>query len=428
MKYKTLPIFLAFFVMGVADAMGPLSNAVKNDYKISNVMATLLSFFVFIAFAAFSVPGGLLAARIGKKNLLLLGLGLNAFAVFIPALSLPHFALLLGCIFLLGIGTTFLQVAGNPIMRDVSPSGAYSKNLSFAQGIKGIGSTASTFMPVLIGAIAFLTAMKWRGVFPVYFAFMVVAFAAVALLKVNETKAEVPPSIGSSLGLLAQPIFFLAVLGIFLYVGAEVCMARFLEPTLTGVINSEFKEVRVDKIDREGKPVLLLKYNPQTGHEEPLTDPAVIQEYQKTVDLANTLGPTMFFLLLTVGRIGGGVVLSFLSPRIFFRISALLGVLGCVALMGDNKIVAVGGVVAGALGFANIWPLLFSITVEEKPECANELSGLMCMAISGGALIPLLMSQLFDWRLGTIAFIVPTACFAYLLLLSLRGGRSPAQA
>jgi hypothetical protein len=51
---------------------------------------------------------------------------------------LPGFALLLACIFLLGVGTTFLQVAGNPIMRDVSPVGAYSRNLSFAQGFKGL--------------------------------------------------------------------------------------------------------------------------------------------------------------------------------------------------------------------------------------------------------------------------------------------------
>ena len=59
---------------------------------------------------------------------------------------LPTYAVLLGCIFLLGVGTTFLQVAGNPIMRDVSAEGHYSRNLSFAQGIKGIGSTASTYM------------------------------------------------------------------------------------------------------------------------------------------------------------------------------------------------------------------------------------------------------------------------------------------
>jgi fucose permease len=174
-RLKTIPIFLAFFVMGVADAMGPMSEAVKNAYKVSAVMSTLLSFFVFIAFAAFSVPGGLLAARIGKKNLLLLGLGLNAVAVLIPSLYLPSFPILLGCIFVLGIGTTFLQVSGNPIMRDVSEEGGYSRNLSFAQGIKGIGSTASTFLPVIVGAVLLLKSMSWRGAFPVYFVFMVIA-------------------------------------------------------------------------------------------------------------------------------------------------------------------------------------------------------------------------------------------------------------
>ncbi|MGA0846690.1 MAG: MFS transporter, partial [Luteolibacter sp.] len=76
------------------------------------------------------------------------------------------------------------------------------------------------------------------------------------------------------------------------------------------------------------------------------------------------------------------------------------------------------------LGFANIWPMLFSITIEEKPERASELSGLMCMAISGGALMPLVMGWLIDSGLGTMmAFVVPTACFAYLLLLSMRGNK-----
>jgi fucose permease len=78
---------------------------------------------------------------------------------------------------------------------------------------------------------------------------------------------------------------------------------------------------------------------------------------------------------------------------------------------------------AAGLGFANIWPMLFSITVERKPECANELSGLMCMAISGGALLPLLMGWLTDLGWKETAFAVPAACFAYLLLLSLRQGR-----
>ncbi len=106
MRFKTLPIFLAFFLMGLADAMGPMSDGVKKQYELSNLVATLLPFFVFIAFAIFSIPGGLLAARIGKKKLLLLGLGLNAAALLVPSLQMPSFALLLACIFLLGVGTT----------------------------------------------------------------------------------------------------------------------------------------------------------------------------------------------------------------------------------------------------------------------------------------------------------------------------------
>ena len=66
--------------------------------------------------------------------------------------------------------------------------------------------------------------------------------------------------------------------------------------------------------------------------------------------------------------------------------------------------------------------MLFSITVEEDPKRSSELSGLMCMAISGGALVPLVMGKLVDLEMGTKAFIVPVVCFAFLLALSLKGG------
>jgi MFS transporter, FHS family, L-fucose permease len=382
MRIKTLPIFLAFLLMGVADAMGPMSDAVKSNYNLSETMATLMSFFVFIAFAIFSVPGGVLAARIGKKNVLLLGLALNTLAVAVPAFSTPSYGVLLGCIFLLGVGTTCLQVAGNPIMRDVSAQGDYSRNLALAQGIKGVGSSASAYLPSVVGAIGVLAAMGWRGAFPIFFALMALALVMVATLKVDETKAEVPPSIGSSLGLLGIPTFALAVLGIFLYVGAEVCMARFLKPTLSA--------------------------------------------FGLADDKAALLGPTLFFGTLTVGRLVAGSIK--VSPRTFFRLSALLGLIGGVLLMLGNKELALAGVVLGGLGFANIWPMLFSITVEEKPERASELSGLMCMAISGGAIVPLVMSKLRDGGMTAMSFVVPAACFAYLLLLSLKGGKKTATA
>ena len=258
-------------------------------------------------------------------------------------------------------------------MPDVSAAGNYSRNLSFAQGFKGIGSTVSTYLVSAVTALVIFQGMGWRGMFPVFFVLMALTFVMVAFIKVNETKADVPPSIASSLGLLKVPAFFLAVLGIFLYVGAEASMGRFLLPTL--------KSVGVN----EGT--------------------------------ASKFGPAMFFLLLTIGRLVGGAVLMVLSPRVFFRLSALLGVLGAAALMSGNPMLSLAGVVAAGLGFANIWPLLFSITVEEKPERASELSGLMCMAISGGAIVPLLMGQWSTRATKRRPSVVPAAFFAYLLVL-----------
>ncbi len=377
---------MVFLVMGVAAAIGPMSEAVREQYELRNVVATLLTFFVFIAFALFSVPGGLLAAHIGAKKLLLLGLGLNAVAMLIPSLFEPGFVLLLGCILLLGIGTTFLQVAGNPIMRDVSAEGRYGRNLSIAQGIKGIGSTVSSFIVggTALTGIAVLAKIGWRGVFPIFFVLMAGAFVWVLTLKIEETtKPDVPPSIGSSIGLLKKPVFALAVLGIFLYVGAEVSMGRFLLPLMKKMGVAEATAVK--------------------------------------------FGPAFFFLMLTVGRLLGGVVLNVMSPRSFFRLSAVLGLAGALVLVLGNPALAIIGVLAAGLGFANIWPMLFSITIEEDPERGSELSGLMCMAISGGAIVPLVMGKLVDVGLNSSAFLVPFACFAYLLVLSLKGPSNSAE-
>jgi fucose permease len=356
--------------------MGPLASTIQRQYSLSGFMAGLLPAFAFVAFAIFSVPGGVLAARIGKKNLLVLALALNALGVVVPTAVVPGFALLLASVFVLGVGTTLLQVAGNPIMRDVSAEGRYARNLSFAQFVKGIGSVGST---ALVARLA-VGELGWRRVFPVFLALTLISLAALVLLKVHETRADVPPSVGSSLALIKEPTFGLAVLGIFLYVGSEVGLSTWLAPRLEGL---GFAGER-----------------------------------------ARFLGPTLFFAGLTVGRLLGSAVLNFLSPRAFFRISAGLGLLGVLGVLSSAPALAVAGVVACGLGFANIWPVLFSLTVEARPERSAELSGLMCMAIFGGAVLPPLMGRVQD-RVGLgPAFLVPLAAFAYLLLLSIIGART----
>jgi FHS family L-fucose permease-like MFS transporter len=380
MRLRTLPIFLAFFAMGFVDAMGPLASTIQKQYQLSGFMAGLLPAFAFVAFAIFSVPGGVLAARIGKKNLLVLALALSGLGVLVPSAVVPGFALLLASVFVLGVGTTLLQVAGNPIMRDVSEEGRFASNLSFAQFVKGVGSVGSTW---LVARLA-VGELGWRKVFPVFLALTLLTLVSVVLLKVKETRAEVPPGIGSSLALLEKPAFALAVIGIFLYVGSEVGLATWLSPRLESLGYAEGR--------------------------------------------AKLLGPTLFFGGLTVGRLLGSGVLRFITPRAFFRLSAGLGALGLLAVLSGVPALAVAGVTACGLGFANIWPVLFSLTVEARPERSAELSGLMCMAIFGGAVLPPLMGRIGDTVGLGAAFLVPLAAFAYLLALSMRSGaRTPAK-
>jgi fucose permease len=391
MRLRTLPILLAFFAMGFVDAMGPLASTIQKQYQLSGFMAGLLPAFAFVAFAIFSVPGGVLAARIGKKNLLVLALALSGLGVLVPSAVVPGFALLLASVFVLGVGTTLLQVAGNPIMRDVSGEGRFASNLSFAQFVKGVGSVASTW---LVARLA-VGELGWRRIFPVFLALTALTLVAVLLLRAKETRADVPPSIASSLALLGEPAFALAVLGIFLYVGAEVGMNTWLGPRLES-LGFTAESLRFLGVD--------------WGRE------------------STALGSTLFFVGLTAGRLVGSGILSVMSPRAFFRLSAALGLAGILCVLLGAPALAVAGVFLAGLGFGNIWPVLFSLTVERRPERSAELSGLMCMAIFGGAVLPPLMGRLGDTAGLGAAFLVPLAAFAYLLALSMRGGaRTPAR-
>src|SRR5699024_1372066 len=138
---KTLPIFLAFLCMGFGDVVGPLTSLLQQEYELSNFLAGFVTFMGFIMFGLLSVPLGIYQDRKGKKHVLLLGLLTALLGLVLPLVaSFSSFVLILCGLLLLGTGATMLQVSGNPVMRDVSAEGKYSRNLSFGQFIKAIGS------------------------------------------------------------------------------------------------------------------------------------------------------------------------------------------------------------------------------------------------------------------------------------------------
>ena len=371
---QAVPVFLAFLAMGFADAAGPFVSLAKQEFRLSNFAAQLIAFTGFIMFGILSVPMGVFQDKRGKKFVLMLGLAIMLAGVLIPALfGFSTFPVFLLSVLLLGAGATILQVAGNPLMRDVSPEGAYARNLSMGQFVKAIGSLSGPVIPV-VAARAF--GLSWGAIFPVFSVAIAIALIAAATLRVGAAKPDRrAATLGSCLGLLRSGFVFAMVLAIFVYVGAEVCVSANIP--------------------------LYLK-----------------DRFGVDIEKLGLLGTGLFFAALTVGRFSGGVVLRWIEPKAFLKITTGLSLLGLLGLFVPSRLVATAAFALVGLGFANIFPLVFSITVDRMPEEANSLSGLLIMAIVGGAFLPPLMGFLSD-AAGSVetGFLVPLAAIAYIAWL-----------
>ena len=387
MKNKAYPIFLVFLCMGFGDVVGPLVGLAKETFQLSYTMAQLIPFAGFIMFGILSVPMGVYQDKKGKKPVLLIGLIVALIGLIAPMLDgmygakvhfnpgeYSSFYVVLLSILLLCAGATILQVVGNPIMRDFSPEGKYSKNLSFAQSIKAIGSSLGFLVPPLV---AIMFGLEWSILFPVFTVLILITLFIVSPIKITEHKDadSKPATLGSCLSLLKNGYVFIMVLALFLYIGAEVSMSS-------------------------GVPILL-KVNYK------------IEGFGLWVSWA------IFFLPILLGRFVGSLILEKMSAKNFLVLTTIIAMAGVVSIFTSSEILTMIGIILVGLGFANIFPLIFSITIDHMPERSNELSGLMVTAICGGAIIPLIMGKVADTTNISISFVVPLVCLVYIIAVSL---------
>ncbi|MGB2870162.1 MAG: MFS transporter [Bacteroidota bacterium] len=382
MKLKTIPIFLVFFIMGFGDAVGTLVGFVTKEFNLSPGVAGLLPFFGFIAFGLFSVPFGVLTDKKGQKFVLVSFLALVLLGELLPVVSIARYEYVLIAIFFIGVGITALQVVGNPMMRTVSTPGMFSRNLSFAQFIKSIGSNAAPYILPLVVALA----LPWQNIFLIFALVVGITLVIVLFLKIEPQQEQATAqraSIASSFALLKNPFVLSMVLGIFFYVGAEVGLNSWIARHL---------------------------------------------ETKFGLDLEHaTLGIGVFMTTLAVGRLLGSIILTYLSPKKFFLVSSLLGVVGIATMFAPNQLTVFIGIGVAGLAFANIFPLIFSILIDAIPERSNELSGLLVMAIVGGAVVPAVMGLVAN-QSSELSFTIPLAIFVYISFLAFRGMRKPVAA
>jgi fucose permease len=367
--------------MGFGDVSGPLTSQLQSDFALNNFQAGLVTFMAFIMFGLLSIPMGLYQDRKGRKHVLLMGLFAALVGMILPILgNYESFILILGGLLFLGTGATMLQVAGNPIMRDVSPEGKYSRNLSFGQFVKAIGSLSGSLIPILA---ARYWGLDWKLLFPIYGGVMLLVVVILLVTRIEEKAiSDKPATLKSCLGLLKNPYILLMVIGIFLYVGSEVSMSAKLPNFLEAKFDFDIKE-------------------------------------------KGLFGTLFFFLSLMTGRFLGGVILNWLSPKRFLIITSILSILGIAGLfIASSQVLAFVFIFVTGLGFANIFPLIFSITVDALPERSNEISGLMITAIIGGAFVPILFGVVADMAGLMAGFIIPGLCMVYILYIASRTSKA----
>ena len=369
---RLFPVFFGFFIMGFVDVVGIATNYIKKDFALSDTVANFLPMMVFIWFFIFSIPTGLLMNRIGRKKTVLLSMAIQIVALIIPVISYNYIVMLIAFA-LIGIGNTIIQVSLNPLLSNVVSQDKLTGSLTLGQFIKAI----SSFLGPIIAAFFARSFGSWELMFPL--------FAGITLLSSFWLMAtpitEVPvtgktSSFSECLSLLGNRHILLFFLGILTVVGIDVGLN--------------------------------------------ISAPKILQE-RTAMTLENAgYAISLYFVFKTLGAFFGSIILSIFSAKRFYIISAIAALIAITALVFASGAVFLYVLIALAgLACSNMFSIIFSFALKRLPEKSNEISGLMIMGVSGGALFPWIMGLSSDAAAAQWgAVVVIVLCAIYQLFLA----------
>ena len=395
---KMAPLVVGlFFIWGFSTVLvDTLIPKLKALFSLSFTEVMLTQFAFFIAYFLVSVPAGRLLAKIGYVRGIVTGLVVMAIGglMFAPAASLGVFPGFLAALFVLASGITILQVAANPLIAILGDPARSHSRLTLAQAFNSLGTTigpwvgavlilkgmvdlpaADTLSPVALAALrkteAQVVQVPFLGIAAVLLAMAAVFWALRNWKGAPQTEgAEGGPS---SLALItANPRLALGVASIFAYVGAEVSigsvMANYLmQPTTLGLAALE-----------AGKLISLY------------------------------WGGAM------IGRFLGAGVLRYVSPgKVLAACAVAAGALAATSGLSTGMLAAVSLISIGLFN-SIMFPTIFSLGIEGLGKDTAKGSGLLCMAIVGGAVVPLATGGVADHLGLGLALFVPVVCYAVI--------------
>ena len=371
-KLALIPVMLCFFCMGFVDLVGIASNYVKEDLGLNDSTANIFPSLVFFWFLIFSVPTGMLMNKIGRKNTVLLSLGVTVLSLLIPLFG-NNFAVMLISFSLLGIGNALMQTSLNPLVSTVMGGGNLASTLTFGQFIKAIASFLAPYL-AMWGATQMIPSFgyDWRILFGIYFVVGILATALLGMTPIDEPKIEGKAStFAECFKLLGTPIVLLSFFGIMCHVGIDVGT------------NTTAPKILMERLGMT------------------LNDAA--------------FATSLYFIFRTIGCLTGSFFLRVLPTRTFFIISVVMMALSmCGLFIGTEKWMLYAAIALVGYGNSNIFSICFAQALTSMPEKQNEVSGLMIMGLFGGTVFPLLMGFMSDAMGQAGAVIVMALGVIYL--------------
>lgn len=371
-KFAVLPVMFGFFIMGFVDIVGVATSYVKADFAgMDDKVSGLISLSCFLWFLILSIPTGMLMNRIGRKKTVVVSFAITALAMLIPVLKYD-FAFVLVAFAMLGIGNTMLQVALNPLVTNVVSAEKLTGTITLGQFIKAM----SSFLGPILAAMFAGSVWGWKAIFPVYAAVTVLAMAWLAVSPIQEQlieKSEI--TFARTFSLLRDKYIVLFFIGILVLVGVDVGMG--------------------------------------------VTFPKLLQERCSLPLEKAGMGNSVYFLARTVGAFLGGVVLMRFSASKFFTASSCLALVSLVGLIFSRNMTMILFFVAlFGLGYANLFSIIFSLSMQKMPQKTNEVSALLIVGVSGGAVLPPLLGVITD-TFGTQGSALITLAIVWVYMVAL---------
>jgi FHS family L-fucose permease-like MFS transporter len=385
----TVLFFFWGFVTVLNDILVP---HLKSVFDLNYTKVMLIQFAFFAAYFIFSIPSAKLIDAIGYKKTMVVGLltmGLGAF-LFVPAASALSYPLFLGALMVLAAGITALQVAANAYVSVLGPPETASSRLNLTQAFNSLGTTIGPYVGGLLilgaGVAGTDEASKLLQASSVKVPYMIIGTALVVFaVLIGLFKLPKIPSVernkdGSDDGSMWKyKHLILGCVGIFTYVGAEVAIGSFL-------INY-FNQ-------------------PEIGN---------LPEVEGAKLVAYYWGGAM------AGRFIGSAILQKVKTGTVLGIAAFCACALVLTSMLTTGHVAMWSIIL--VGFFNsiMFPSIFTLGIAKLGPRTGDGSGLLIMAIVGGAIIPVVQGAIAD-RIGVHhAFVLPVICYLYIAYYALRG-------